>query len=273
MGKTVTGQCRICGQNTVLTFEHVPPKATCINKSVKFVNFMDMIKAEAEDGVKPWELERVSYSISQRGRGDYYLCANCNNTTGGWYGDHYKRFIEAFSSVLYEIRNDNCTGVHIQLKSMRPLAIFKQIITMFCDINPGFSEGNPWIRDFLLDKESRVFKTDKYRLFMYMLKSGIERTSGFSALVTIGSNQPIVLSEIASVPVGFVLYSDLPHERIPPLTEINSFLECEYEDTADISLLLPICENNSIFPGDFRTKSEILNDIAKNNGAKGGESE
>ena len=67
---------------------------------------------------------------------------------------------------------------------MYPLAIIKQVIAMFCDINSeGFVEEG--ITSFLLDKESQIFDSKRYRIFMHIHAGSIERMNGFSASINV----------------------------------------------------------------------------------------
>lgn len=260
----VVGKCHICGKEGRLTFEHIPPGATYNKQSVKLVNLMDLIKVEHEENALPWELERAPFKISQRGRGAYCLCEACNNNTGAWYGMHYKRFVDALMYIYWETRkNADIRSVSLELLAMRPLPIIKQVFAMFCDINPLLTDNDKTVRNFLLDKESNMIDTDKFRIFMYLMKGGVEKTAGFTASLQIDQGSAIVLSEIAAVPVGFILYKDLPWDYKSPLTEITSFLKFDYNCEAPITMTLNIYEVNSWIPGDFRSKQEIKDTIEK----------
>ena len=73
---------------------------------------------------------------------------------------------------------------------------------------------------------------------MYLLKGGVERTAPFSAMIHLGEPEAVMVSEIAAVPVGFILYHDLPSGYQPLGTEITNFVQCSFNDTATITLAL-----------------------------------
>lgn len=248
------GICRICGRESKLTFEHVPPKATYNKSAVKYVSVMDLIQA---DEVMPWELDKVPGSISQRGRGGYWLCEECNNNLGDWYARPYKRFIDALMFVRQDIADDSYKSVELETKDIQPLAIYKQIISMFCDINANLSKQDG-IREFLLDTESQEIDTEKYKLCIYLQKAGIEKIAPISAKITLGEHEPVLLSEISSIPIGMILYIDLPDGVKPPATDISSFVSCKYSDIRNVTMTLNIYENNTWIPEDFRSKDEII---------------
>lgn len=265
------GKCRICGEEGRLTFEHIPPSATYNKQSVRIVKLMDLIKAENEDDAYPWVLDQASYTISQRGIGEYCLCKKCNNDTGAWYGVHYKRFVDALMIVYMNMKKQNKDVISVDLKDMRPLPIIKQIFALFCDINYTLTDNDTSIREFLLNKESNVIDREKYRIFMYIMKGDFEKTVGFTALIRLGQPSPLMLSEIATVPVGFILYKDLPNDFETNLTEITSFLDCYYNSIRNIQMPITALEVNSWIPGDFRSKQEIAEEIAQSKERKAGE--
>lgn len=258
------GVCRICGEYKKLSFEHVPPGATYNKQAVRFVTVTDFIEAEKKDDALPWELDKVKGRISQRGRGDYYICEKCNNDTGAWYVAHYKRFVDTLMYVMHQGKNQDYRSVTLKMLDMRPLPIIKQVMTMFCDINENLALGDDSLKSFIMDKNSQSLDTNKYRVFMYMLRGGIERIAPLSAMIHLGEVEPIMVSEISAVPVGFLLYLDIPDGHTPLGTEITNFSQCRYDDVATINLALNVYENNTWLPTDFRSKEEIKATIEKN---------
>ena len=255
------GKCRICGKEGKLTFEHIPPSATFNKTSARIVKLMDLVNSEKEEGAFPWELDRAKYTISQRGIGDYFLCEKCNNNTGSWYGSHYKRFIDGLMYAYVIVNRQDMSMFSFELKNMRPLPIIKQIFAMFCDINHALAENDTSIREFLLNKECNEIDRNKYRIFMYILKGDYEKTVGLSAKIQSGQSSPLMLSEIATIPVGYILYKNLPNDFETNLTEITNFLDCDYNSTGNIKLTVNAYEINSWIPGDFRSKKEIAETI------------
>jgi 5-methylcytosine-specific restriction endonuclease McrA len=75
------GTCHICGIKGKLTFEHVPPKAAFNDKPILLTTLEDAIAKGLEPITKG--------ETQQRGAGGHTLCGNCNNNTGGWYGNYF----------------------------------------------------------------------------------------------------------------------------------------------------------------------------------------
>ncbi len=260
------GKCKICGRYTILTYEHVPPKSVFNNAPVKQISGEEIINSLNDDRL-PWELSDLHGTIHQRGKGGYYLCNSCNENTGSWYVPSFERFVRG---IYHAINSSDGLGeetaLHLKAETIRPLPIFKEIMVMFCDINNNcFGDEN--LRSFLLDKENNSYNSTKYRVFCYIAKGPVFRMNGLSALCyTATDNTPmlVLMSEITALPLGFALYVDLPDGFKPQGCEISSFSSFHYEDKVTCEMMLPVLESNIIFPGDYRTKEEIVSVVEQN---------
>ncbi len=263
MGKKyIMDECKICGKIKKLTFEHVPPEITFNNHAVKVVTGDALLNKNTENERLPWELQNLNYNNQQRGRGGYYLCEECNSKTGSWYVPFFRDFIHGFHSLLKQYKQKDFNAMHVIAKDIKPLAILKQIMVMFCDINKGCM-GDISLREFLLDKNSVNFNKDKFRLFAYLQDGKLERMNGISTMFISGVGA-ITITEISSYPLGFALYINLPDNYTPRGVELTSFADFNYEDICEVEVIIPKLENNTFFSGDYRTKEEIINCIEKN---------
>lgn len=241
----VFGICHICGKNGELSYEHVPPKAA--------FNDLTFIRAKAESVVTlgPYDVPRGR--IQQGGIGEYTLCYSCNNNTGGWYG---RRFVNWCYQGMNILIRSNGNPSLIYMNYLFPLAILKQIISMFCSINANtFSKANPELISFLLNKEKK-YLNPKYRFFCYYNIEGRARYVGLAAKINIFDNTNIPLSEISFPPLGYVmtLESEPPDNR---LFEITHFARYDFNEFAVMNLKLPVLPTYLWYPGDYRTKAEI----------------
>ena len=260
------GICKLCGKYTVLTYEHVPPKAAFNDTPVKQISGNEAIKSLGEDRL-PWDLSNLYGTIQQRGKGEYYLCHSCNENTGSWYVPYFVRFIRG---IFYAISStgglENETAIQLSAESIRPLPLFKEIMVMFCNINHNcFGDEN--LRSFLLDRNSNAFDSKRYRVFCYIAKGPVLRMNGLSVACYTSSRKEtmmVTMSEITATPLGFALYIDLPEGYEPQGCEITPFSNCRYEETAKCEMLLPVLESNIMFSGDYRTKEEIEATVEQN---------
>ena len=175
--KPIIGKCRLCGETKKLTFEHVPPETTFNNYSVHSLSGEQVIKQAADPNILPWDFSDTKGKIQQRGRGGYYLCGDCNSKTGQWYVPEYSKFVHIVHSALQEVKGKEFGALGIKMEGIKPLPVFKQIMTLFCDINEGMMGDNS-LKDYLLDRTSIVFNRERYHLYMHIHSGCVERMNG-----------------------------------------------------------------------------------------------
>ncbi len=249
------GICRICGESKELTFEHVPPETVFNKGAVRNVDLDAVMKETVKKNKLPWEVNYRNAKIQQRGRGGFYLCSNCNSCTGQWYVPGYSRFVHAIQGAMGQVGEQKYESLGLTIKNIKPLQIFKQVMTMFCDINSGLM-GDDSLKGYLLDKANRSFKRDRYHLYAHIHAGALERMNGIMVQAT--NYGIITLSEISTYPLGFTLYIDKPRNYKPEGVEITAFSEWDYEDETDVKIIIPKLECNTVFSGDYRTKEEIM---------------
>ena len=140
------GICRICGNYGKLTFEHVPPQSAFNSNPVFFPKSVHLH-------------DKKSYLYgkkirSNQGAGGYYLCKSCNNLTGSYYGDSYKKFAYiGMMALTYRIWASKIITFEYAIK---PLNILKQILAMFMAIDTSEQLLNlEGLANFILDKDSK----------------------------------------------------------------------------------------------------------------------
>lgn len=254
--KPKIGKCRLCGETKKLTFEHVPPQTTFNNHSVRILSSEQVIRQVTNPDVLPWDYSNSHGKIQQKGRGGYYLCGDCNSRTGQWYIPDYSKFVHAIHCALLEINGKEYSALGIKMKNIKPLPIFKQIMTLFCDINEG-TMGDDTLKKYLLDKYEQKYDKERYHLYMHIHSGGVERMNGLMVRFTPGVGI-VMLSEITTYPVGFTLYIDKPEWYKPEGVEITKFSEYKYDEECSIDMVIPKLESNIFFSGDYRTKDEII---------------
>lgn len=263
------GKCALCGTETELTYEHIPPRKAFNwfgNKAISSDEIMELIGSDR----LPWERDGLRYNNQQRGAGEFCLCRQCNNITGTLYGEEYVKFVTTLHSAICTVNPAPQEYIHFEMQDVRPNPIVKQILSMFCSTNHCYCDDKriALLRQFVLDKNSKLSLEGKYKLCMYIFGGGsgkrlplmvqIKHTHDFSQW------QTIVMSEITAYPVGFILYFDPPKDLKSSGVNITSFSECNYEDKATIKMNLPVFESQTVFPEDFRSKNDILECVTEN---------
>ena len=160
--RKIIGTCAICSAEAPLTFEHIPPKSSGNNHSVKLYNGEEVITKCST----PWNFENLKFKIQQKGSGKPSLCQNCNNNTGNWYGQAYIDVSNTFIKFARDERVQPREGFNLEIPQMRPLEFLKQILSFFSSI-----QGSPLskeISDFILKKEATLPDLGGFRVFMYI---------------------------------------------------------------------------------------------------------
>lgn len=253
--KPIFGNCKICGEYTKLTFEHVPPRAAFNNVAVKNTPFEKLINSESLE-----DLSRIGGKISQKGAGSHTLCEHCNNNTGSWYAN-------SFVNWSYEglrLSEYTETAPHIDFHfNIVPLQVIKQIICMFFSANQNsFRTNYPDLVRFVLSKKQKYIQKD-IRVYVYFNLSDRSRTTGIAKMINFQIHESNVFSEISFPPFGYIMCFDTypPDDR---LAEITHFASYRYNEFAAIPLKIPILPVYSYLPADFRTQEQFDKDRAKN---------
>lgn len=150
------GTCRICGEETLLSFEHIPPRKTG-NKVP--VNFYKPRLLDNNSAIPLASLNHMQYDHqSRRGMGGYTLCESCNNYCGRFYVQPFCAFYEMMKQAVRSLRPEEMKPSPLLAFESMPVilpAVFKQLIAnMCCTTQPGSMLD---CRDFLLDKNSTEF--------------------------------------------------------------------------------------------------------------------
>lgn len=252
--KHLVGICHLCGDYAKLSFEHVPPKAAFNDRPVVNANIEKLIRKEAD-------LDNISGKTIQRGAGGYTLCEKCNSSTGTWYGPAYVDWIYQVSRVLLLSKGGPSL---YYLYRIFPLRVIKQIICMFFSANgEKFREAQQELVRFVLNKESR-FLEPHIHIYCFYSPSARSRQSGVSGVLNIETHTHKIISEIVFPPMGYVMSLNQvsPDER---LFDITFFSRYQYSYSKEFGLRLPTLPIYTYFPGDYRSKKEVLSSRPKQN--------
>jgi len=246
------GICRLCGEESMLNFEHVPPRST-FNKKTRYIqaSFLEYMQLS-----NPFEKE-IKGKINQGGIGYYAYCEKCNNFLGIEYVRSYKSWAEIGGYILSQGKFDIYEYDIFEQKLNR---IFKQILSMFLAMNDKwFGREYPEIIDFIKDPSS-IELSDRFKIYMYLNIGPQYRYIPFMVKGSLTDVKPIKCCELAFPPYGYVLTidSDKTFHQITDITHFKSFLP---DENINRSLRIARLETNLQIPLDYRTKNEILKSI------------
>jgi hypothetical protein len=244
--RTRTGRCQLCGQLGQLSFEHVPPRAAFNDRKVTVWSGDQLVN------LGPGELPPGQGHHQQRGAGNFTLCVRCNNDTGAWYVPQFVRWCYQGMDVLQ--RTSGRPSL-IYLYRIQPLAVLKQVVTMFASLDPGLMANQSDLRRFVLNRRARPLPP-RVRCYAYFSFEGVSRSVGVAAHVQLDRGNTTLLSEMNFPPFGYVLTIDsLPPD--PRLADISHFDQYLPDELAIKELRMTALPTHLPYPGDYRTRSEI----------------
>ena len=247
--------CKLCGKNTVLTFEHVPPRSAFNRWPSRFYAGKELMLHVASPEL-PWELSKRKWVQQQRGYGAYTLCADCNSYTGRKYAPAYTDFCV---QALQQIGEQGSTrgNITISFRNIYPLKVMKEILCMFLSINHAkFGDRYPDIREFVknyaLRREIRCAS-----VFSYANIGRLHRIVGNAGIMNVSDGWGRLVSELGAIPFGFVMEMTPAKEReLTPLADFSDLYDIDEKASVDVKF--PIKQSNSFIPLDYRTREEIL---------------
>lgn len=138
---------------------------------------------------------------------------------------------------------------------------------MFFSINnPNLSNAHEELQEFVLSKEKRGLLEKDFGFYIYIMKLGsMLRRMGITVIGDFYSVpfQKRIVSELSTPPFGLILEFQPKHTN--NFSDITYFAnEFKYDQKATIKLEMPVCEINTYFPLDCRSRKEIVNDYIKN---------
>lgn len=254
--KMEDGTCRLCGNKTKLSFEHVPPAAT-LNKNTRYVLVEFEKYLESKNILK----DPPKGKVKQGGIGYNSFCRDCNSFLGSTYVNAYKRWVSGGMEIL----KDTEYAFHTyQIKEIQPLYIMKQVISMFLAINgEWWLESYPELAQFVKDPTSQVLHK-KYQLFTYLTRAEKVRYSPFVVNGNVKTGTSIKCSEISFPPYGYVLTID-NNEKLNLLNRITRFKQYPSEKKVTLRFRMAQLPTYIPFPLDYRGADKLNSDIERAN--------
>ncbi len=262
MRKELQGNCHICGEFGKLSNEHVPPQKA-LNDYKQFVVTGSMRNLINDD--LPWDLSKRSKKQYQNGIGYRTLCVKCNNITGHWYGSSFIDFTIQGSLETCGRKNKSRDIIKVNFIRIKPFEIIKQIMSLFCSVNSdSLSSKHPKLRKFILNRESRSFDLDEFRVYVYILKGSIARNLGVSGMFNAYTGENRLVSEVSAPPFSYFLEIN-PQKKDDNYCDISFFATDYYKNyTTDLRLPIPILESNTFLPAFHKSKEDIIKSYNKN---------
>jgi hypothetical protein len=236
-----TGQCRLCARDSVLTFEHVPPKSTWNDGKV----IEKDLQRDYMDSPLAWSEPRDERGRQmQRGSGGEWLCGPCNQFLNAQYVPSYREF-------AYQVAAAAETEV-----TFAPLRALKQIAAMFIAVNAG---GPRWpeVAAFVRDPTLMAFPDDEVRVYAFRCGGPTGFLAPFVAHITASPHANRCISQVGMAPVGFQMLVGDPHPRGLGLLDITEWHTFGPDERATARIGLPLLPTFSPMPNDFRSRDDL----------------
>ena len=252
------GHCRACGTYALLTWEHVPPKAT--------PNKRTHVRLTLEQAVNRRPDEKPRGELQQGGVQGLAFCETCNQKFGQLYVPALLEWYKGGRFILSQIIAQNYSGAQFGARDVYPLRILKAIIAMFLAINPErfrFEPTGAALAQLLDDQYAKGLPAD-VRLYTYFNRVGSLRFNPFSTILqgiepgaSVEDIEVLRLSEITYPPFGFLMAIG-PTEGIDArLFDIGYFGDFEYDEQATIAANMPLLATHiGPLANDYQTEEE-----------------
>jgi len=243
----IEGFCRLCGNYSKLSFEHIPPRRAFNDQQQAFQTMQDL-------------LGNRSRTKFRKGLGQQSICERCNNLTGAWYGEAYVSWAKQGLVWLNRLSENNQFSLPYHIK---PLNVLKQIVVMSLAMaSDAALDYHSEVRQFVLNREQK-YLPPYYRVYAYLTADGSPRFASGMAVMNIQTGASNYIdSEIALPPFGYCVTSSkrkqnssLAEEQ--DLCEIGWLSNFDYNIWTTIFLRLPLLETHMPFPLDYRSKAEV----------------
>lgn len=252
------GYCRSCGRHDLLTWEHVPPKATPNRRTHTRITLEQAIYRRPDEQPKGVQ--------EQGGLQVLAYCVDCNRRFGQLYVPALLEWYKGGRYMLRQIVEKGYNGAHFGAKDVYPLRILKSVVAMFLAINPKqfrFEPEGEALAAFVNDQFAQGLPRD-VRIFTYFNKAGALRRNPVSTIlqnvfrgVSVEDWEVLRLSEISYPPYGFLMVLGSTRGVDPRLFDMSFFGDFGYDEKADIDANMPLLDTHiGPLANDYSSEAE-----------------
>lgn len=252
--KPTFGKCRLCGEKTKLTFEHIPPQST-FNKNGQYIQTTMNEFFSKKNPLKNFP----KGVIKQGGMGTNSLCSNCNNFLGINYVKSYKSWVLSGLEVLKSGDNSNYSFI---ISDIEPLNIIKQIFSMFISFgDEQFYENHTELCEFVRNPKTNNL-SDRYQIFTYLNDKGRVNYIPPMGSINLKKRTTVFCTEITFPPFGYVFTIGSSDSLDKKLCNISVFKTYEYNEKVKLEFNMYKLPKHLPLPIDYRTDEEINDSLS-----------
>ncbi len=247
--------CLLCGDKTVLSYEHIPPKSCYNDSCIRTHTFYSMIK------------QHQSREKFPRGLGRKSLCRDCNTRLGREYVPAFKSWTEQGMDLL--IKGAGLHPIDCPF-TIKPGSIIRQVASMAVALGDEWMIKNRWfdrLKQMVFNPSVSLVPND-FRFFVYLIGDGEPRLAGFATPVKIADiAHPMVQCEVALPPFGYVVIHNDENTtelaRRIGLCDITNFMTYPSSQTTTVFLRLRKLRPIGPSPLDYEMVTAVKSSTAQ----------
>jgi 5-methylcytosine-specific restriction endonuclease McrA len=252
--------CRICGDITDLTFEHLPPRSAGNRQKIELLDIAAWLRREDHGTTERGR-------ISQKGAGANTLCEECNNHAGRLYVPEFRRWIRVGNAALAELKPAQVDAqvepayVELEIEGVRPGRFMKQVVTMLlAQSMGGVAKKHADLREYARDPQV-VGLPSRYQIYLAFNAGPNARYNGGS--VAMRPSGLVFAVELSFPPFTYILSID---EEGPAIEtgNITNFADLGIDQTATAKVQLRLGFSHTPLPLDLRSKAALEQDRSRN---------
>jgi hypothetical protein len=263
--RPLKNKCRLCGRDSNLTKEHIPPGSSGNKGRHENYDLDGWLKSG-------FAHENVKLGVEQGGIFGYTLCRRCNSLTGRLYGKEYKEWTERAKGIITGFgpgtvaQLDQSVGpfgwkVTFGSKesgSVKPGAFVRQILSCMCSLSGAWNLAgqHPEIRRIVLEQSVERL-SPSLDLGMSLYLGPKVRIMGPQLKIDFKTKTWVWCQEIAFPPFAFLLILKSNKKHAGTGLMIGEFTTLAPDKEQYFSGITEVGFGWSPYPGDYRSRAAI----------------
>ena len=263
--RAIKGICRLCGRESDLTKEHIPPKSSGNKERHEKYDLAGWLK-------NGFAHNEMKLDVEQGGIFGYTLCRECNSLTGRLYGNEYKDWAERATGIITGFNSGTVAQLNQlvgpfgwdvtfgskESGAVKPGAFVRQILSCMCSLsgNWDLAERHPELRQIILEQSVQQLPSN-LELGMSLYLGPKMRTIGPQLKVDVKTGTWRWYQEIAFPPFAFLLVLASNKEKAGTGLMISEFTTLAPDTEQYFSGIVEVGFGWSPYPGDYRSKTAI----------------
>lgn len=265
--RSLKGVCRLCGEEIILSKEHIPPKSSGNKCNFTKMTLDDWLKNHLETDTQSKKI------VEQGGIFGFTLCRKCNSLTGQLYGDEYKKWVILANNMITNFgvgmipKLDGLEGPFGEMidfgskkdGGVRPGAFVRQVLSCMCSLSGSWdlAEKYPVLRRIILEKSVEKLPNGM-EIGMSIYFGPKVRIFGPQLIINVKTGIWRWCQEMAFPPFAFVMV--IASNSIEPGIGllIDNMTEVDPDERQNFKGVVEMGFGWTPYLGDYRSKAAII---------------